>query len=75
MHAYRTHNCAVAQKTSAKPSACPVDAPKARSRRRFVRRFARDHYGSTQIVADEDSPVLAILDGCELKASSPLMAK
>jgi aspartyl-tRNA synthetase len=29
----------------------------------------RDHYGITQLVADSDSPALAILDRCAWKAS------
>lgn len=69
MHAYRTHNCA---QLSAKNVGETVRLSGWVHRKRdfggvlFV--DLRDHFGITQIVADEDSPALAVLD--RLRAES-----
>ncbi len=63
MHAYRTHNCAA---LTAKNVGDTVRLSGWVHRKRdhggvlFV--DLRDHYGMTQIVADEDSPALAVLE-------------
>ncbi len=69
MHAYRTHNCA---QLSAKDTGETVRLSGWIHRKRdhggvlFI--DLRDHYGMTQIVADEDSPALAALE--KLRAES-----
>ncbi len=69
MHAYRSHTCAQLSK---------ADVGKAVRLSGWVHRKRdhggvlfvdlRDHYGITQIVADEDSPALALLDGLKLES-------
>ncbi|MDA7787790.1 OB-fold nucleic acid binding domain-containing protein, partial [Sphingomonadaceae bacterium] len=69
MHAYRTHNCAA---LSAKNVGDTVRLSGWVHRKRdhggvlFV--DLRDHHGITQIVADEDSPALPILDGLRVES-------
>ncbi|GGA05469.1 aspartate--tRNA(Asp/Asn) ligase [Blastomonas marina] len=69
MHAYRTHNCAALTKAD-------VDATVRLSGWVHNKRDhggvlfvdLRDHYGITQIVADEDSPALPVLDRIKLES-------
>ena len=69
MHAYRTHNCAALTKAD-------VDATVRLSGWVHNKRDhggvlfvdLRDHYGITQIVADEDSPALPVLDKIKLES-------
>ncbi len=69
MHAYRTHHCAA---LSAEQAGDTVRLSGWVHRKRdhggvlFV--DLRDHYGITQIVADSDSPALAILDGVRVES-------
>ena len=69
MHAYRTHNCAA---LSAEQAGDTVRLSGWVHRKRdhggvlFV--DLRDHYGITQIVADSDSPALAILDAVRVES-------
>ena len=69
MHAYRTHTCAA---LSADRAGETVRLSGWVHRKRdhggvlFV--DLRDHYGITQIVADSDSPALAILDGLRVES-------
>ena len=69
MHAYRTHNCAA---LSAANAGDTVRLSGWVHRKRdhggvlFV--YLRDHYGITQIVADSDSPALAILDAVRVES-------
>jgi len=69
MHAYRTHHCAA---LSADQAGDTVRLSGWVHRKRdhggvlFV--DLRDHYGITQIVADSDSPALAVLDGVRVES-------
>ena len=69
MHAYRTHNCAALGKADV---GADVRLSGWVHRKRdhggvlFV--DLRDHFGITQIVADEDSPVLELLDSLRLES-------
>ena len=69
MHAYRTHHCAA---LSASDAGASVRLSGWVHRKRdhggvlFV--DLRDHYGITQIVADSDSPALALLDGLRVES-------
>ncbi|GAA0281107.1 aspartate--tRNA ligase [Alteraurantiacibacter aestuarii] len=69
MHAYRTHNCAALRAenvgTSVRLSGW-VHRKRDHGGVLFV--DLRDHYGITQVVADEDSPALALLDGLKLES-------
>ncbi len=69
MHAYRTHNCAQLSKadvgTSVRLSGW-VHRKRDHGGVLFV--DLRDHYGMTQIVADEDSPALELLDSLRLES-------
>ncbi|MGB3165826.1 MAG: aspartate--tRNA ligase [Alteraurantiacibacter sp.] len=69
MHAYRTHNCAQLTKaddgTSVRLSGW-VHRKRDHGGVLFV--DLRDHYGITQIVADEDSPALPVLDRLKLES-------
>ena len=69
MHAYRTHTCAA---LTAEQAGDTVRLSGWVHRKRdhggvlFV--DLRDHYGITQIVADSDSPALAVLDGVRVES-------
>jgi len=69
MHAYRTHNCA-ALRTENVGETVRLSGWIHRKRDHGGVLFVdlRDHYGLTQIVADEDSPALAILDGLRVES-------
>ncbi|RPF72504.1 aspartate--tRNA ligase [Aurantiacibacter spongiae] len=82
MHAYRTHNCAALSKADVGQSV-RLSGWIHRKRDHGGVLFVdlRDHYGITQVVADEDSPALATLESLrvesvvtidgEVKARSP----
>ncbi|QZH76725.1 MAG: aspartate--tRNA ligase [Erythrobacter sp.] len=69
MHAYRTHTCAQLSKAN-EGEAVRLSGWVHRKRDHGGVLFVdlRDHYGITQIVADEDSPALALLDGLKLES-------
>ncbi len=69
MHAYRSHNCAALRESDVGESV-RLSGWVHRKRDHGGLLFVdlRDHYGITQIVADADSPVLALLEG--LRAES-----
>ncbi len=69
MHAYRTHNCA-ALRTENVGETVRLSGWIHRKRDHGGVLFVdlRDHYGLTQIVADEDSPALAILEGLRVES-------
>ncbi|MGI9376611.1 MAG: aspartate--tRNA ligase [Tsuneonella suprasediminis] len=69
MHAYRTHNCAALSKGNVGETV-RLSGWVHRKRDHGGVLFVdlRDHYGLTQIVADEDSPALPILDGLRLES-------
>ena len=69
MHAYRTHNCAQLAKANVGETV-RLSGWIHRKRDHGGVLFVdlRDHYGLTQIVADEDSPALEILDGLKLES-------
>ena len=69
MHAYRTHNCA-ALRTENVCETVRLSGWIHRKRDHGGVLFAdlRDHYGLTQIVVDEDSPALAVLDGLRVES-------
>ena len=69
MHAYRTHNCAQLSKADVGQDV-RLSGWIHRKRDHGGVLFVdlRDHYGMTQIVADEDSPALALLDGLKLES-------
>ncbi len=69
MHAYRTHNCA-ALTTANVGETVRLSGWIHRKRDHGGVLFVdlRDHYGLTQIVADEDSPALPILDGLRVES-------
>ncbi len=69
MHAYRTHNCAQLTKGDV-GTAVRLSGWVHRKRDHGGVLFVdlRDHYGITQIVADEDSPALPILDGLRVES-------
>lgn len=69
MHAYRTHNCA-ALRTENVGETVRLSGWIHRKRDHGGVLFVdlRDHYGLTQIVADEDSPALAMLDGLRVES-------
>ena len=72
MHAYRTHNCAQLTKDNVGDTVRLsgwVHNKRDHGGVLFV--DLRDHYGITQIVADEDSEALPILDRIKLELSSP----
>ncbi|MBX7495740.1 aspartate--tRNA ligase [Qipengyuania sp. 6B39] len=69
MHAYRTHNCAQLTKDNVGETVRLsgwVHNKRDHGGVLFV--DLRDHYGITQIVADEDSPALPILDKIKLES-------
>ena len=69
MHAYRTHNCAALNKENVGETVRLsgwVHNKRDHGGVLFV--DLRDHYGITQIVADEDSPALPILDKIKLES-------
>jgi aspartyl-tRNA synthetase len=69
MHAYRTHNCAALNKNNVGETVRLsgwVHNKRDHGGVLFV--DLRDHYGITQIVADEDSPALPILDKIKLES-------
>jgi len=69
MHAYRSHNCAALREsdvgTSVRLSGW-VHRKRDHGGILFV--DLRDHYGLTQVVADTDSPALAVLEGLRLES-------
>jgi aspartyl-tRNA synthetase len=69
VHAYRTHTCAALDKGNV-GEAVRLSGWIHRKRDHGGVLFVdlRDHYGITQIVADEDSPALSILDGLKLES-------
>ena len=69
MHAYRTHNCA-ALTTANVGETVRLSGWIHRKRDHGGVLFVdlRDHYGLTQIVADEDLPALPILDGLRVES-------
>ncbi len=69
VHAYRTHTCAALDKGNVGESV-RLSGWIHRKRDHGGVLFVdlRDHYGITQIVADEDSPALPILDGLKLES-------
>ncbi|GAA4036273.1 aspartate--tRNA ligase [Parerythrobacter jejuensis] len=69
MHAYRTHNCAQLTKEKVGETV-RLSGWIHRKRDHGGVLFVdlRDHYGITQVVADEDSPALPILDALKLES-------
>ncbi len=69
VHAYRTHTCAALDKGNVGETV-RLSGWIHRKRDHGGVLFVdlRDHYGITQIVADEDSPALPILDGLRLES-------
>ena len=69
MHAYRTHTCAALTAENA-GDAVRLSGWVHRKRDHGGVLFVdlRDHYGITQIVADSDSPALALLDGLRVES-------
>ena len=69
MHAYRTHKCAELRKSDV-GSTVRLSGWVHRKRDHGGVLFVdlRDHYGMTQIVADSDSPALAVLEGLRLES-------
>jgi aspartyl-tRNA synthetase len=69
MHAYRTHNCAMLR-TANVGETIRLSGWIHRKRDHGGVLFVdlRDHYGITQIVADSDSPALAILEGARVES-------
>ncbi|HSM54105.1 MAG TPA: OB-fold nucleic acid binding domain-containing protein, partial [Erythrobacter sp.] len=69
MHAYRTHNCAQlgeAQVGETVRLSGWIHRKRDHGGVLFV--DLRDHYGITQIVADEDSPALAVLEATRVES-------
>ncbi|MWV29320.1 aspartate--tRNA ligase [Aurantiacibacter rhizosphaerae] len=69
MHAYRTHNCAQLTKENVGDTV-RLSGWIHRKRDHGGVLFVdlRDHYGITQVVADEDSPALQLLDSLKLES-------
>ncbi|BBC73603.1 aspartate--tRNA ligase [Altererythrobacter sp. B11] len=69
MHAYRTHNCAALRAENVGETV-RLSGWVHRKRDHGGVLFVdlRDHYGITQIVADEDSPALPLLDGLKVES-------
>ena len=69
MHAYRSHNCAALRESDVGQTV-RLSGWVHRKRDHGGLLFVdlRDHYGITQIVADADSPALAILEGLRLES-------
>ena len=69
MHAYRTHNCAALTKENVGDTV-RLSGWIHRKRDHGGVLFVdlRDHYGITQVVADEDSPALEMLDSLKLES-------
>ncbi len=69
MHAFRTHTCAALTRTDVGETV-RLSGWIHRKRDHGGVLFVdlRDHYGLTQIVADEDSPALSILDGLRVES-------
>jgi aspartyl-tRNA synthetase len=69
MHAYRTHTCAALTKEQVGDTVRLSGwVHKKRDHGGVLFVDLRDHYGMTQIVADEDSEALALLDGLKLES-------
>ncbi|WP_432200696.1 aspartate--tRNA ligase [Erythrobacter sp. W53] len=69
MHAYRTHNCAQLTKANVGETVRLSGwVHKKRDHGGVLFVDLRDHYGITQIVADEDSEALKLLDGLKLES-------
>src|SRR5438445_12446600 len=69
MHAYRTHNCAALTAANVGQEV-RLSGWVHRKRDHGGVLFVdlRDHYGMTQIVADVDSPALALLEGLRVES-------
>ncbi len=69
MHAYRTHTCAaLTQKNVGETVRLSGWVHKKRDHGGVLFVDLRDHYGMTQIVADEDSEALPVLEGLKLES-------
>src|SRR3569623_1085133 len=69
MHAYRSHNCAELRASDVGESVRLSGwVHRKRDHGGILFVDLRDHYGLTQIVADSDSPALALLDGLKLES-------
>lgn len=69
MHAYRTHNCAALNEAHVGETVRLSGwVHKKRDHGGVLFVDLRDHFGITQIVADEDSPALAVLEGLKLES-------
>ena len=69
MHAYRTHTCAALAKTDVGETVRLSGwIHRKRDHGGVLFIDLRDHYGITQIVADEDSPALEVLDRLRLES-------
>ncbi|KLI63357.1 aspartate--tRNA ligase [Aurantiacibacter marinus] len=69
MHAYRTHNCAqLSQGNVGEAVRLSGWVHRKRDHGGVLFVDLRDHYGITQIVADEDSPALQLLDSLRLES-------
>ncbi|WP_454599442.1 aspartate--tRNA ligase [Qipengyuania sp. SM2507] len=69
MHAYRTHTCAALTKDDVGDTVRLSGwVHKKRDHGGVLFVDLRDHYGMTQLVADEDSEALALLDGLKLES-------
>ena len=69
MHAYRSHNCAALTKSDVGQTVRLSGwVHKKRDHGGVLFVDLRDHYGITQIVADEDSEALELLDGLKLES-------
>ncbi|ANU08233.1 aspartate--tRNA ligase [Paraurantiacibacter namhicola] len=69
MHAYRTHNCAALRQSDVGETVRLSGwVHKKRDHGGVLFIDLRDHYGITQIVADEDSDALPILEGLKLES-------
>ena len=69
MHAYRTHNCAALRPENiGQEVRLSGWVHKKRDHGDLVFVDLRDHYGITQIVADSDTPALAILESVRVES-------
>jgi aspartyl-tRNA synthetase len=69
MHAYRSHNCAALRESDVGETVRLSGwIHRKRDHGGILFVDLRDHYGMTQIVADTDSPALALLEGLRLES-------
>jgi aspartyl-tRNA synthetase len=69
MHAYRSHNCAALRESDVGQTVRLSGwVHRKRDHGGILFVDLRDHYGLTQIVADTDSPALAVLEGLRLES-------